>query len=399
MKAMPETSHARFDPIVRSEMPELDTIRGTAILMVLFYHGYFWSGGLKGLTGIEKAFVEITRPGWLGVNLFFVLSGFLITGILLDSKSAPHYFRRFYTRRALRILPAYYGILLVLLFYGLRPRSFLALSFFYLSNVTVLFGVKAAYPVLWSLAVEEHFYLLWPAVVHKLSSWAVERCALGIVCVVPLLRAGSFLLGWTDGLSAFTWLVADGLAMGAWLAATVRRPEFTRRQLVRISSAAMGLAISATFLGARFGILTREKLLGATFQETCGNLAFLGVLGFFLLIGTSESKSLVQRPVMSFFGYISYGLYLVHLLVFQIYDQLIKELPFQFPAQAGRFEFTTLRFVVCVAISTALAFLSRRYFEAPFLRMKNRFEVADPARVHGRAGQHIEVLGAPVQES
>ena len=84
---MPQAAQDRFDPIIRSEMPELDTIRGTAILMVLLYHGYFWSGGLKGLTGIQKAFVEITRPGWLGVNLFFVLSGFLITGILLDSKS------------------------------------------------------------------------------------------------------------------------------------------------------------------------------------------------------------------------------------------------------------------------------------------------------------------------
>jgi peptidoglycan/LPS O-acetylase OafA/YrhL len=399
MNTMPQAAQDRFDPIIRSEMPELDTIRGTAILMVLLYHGYFWSGGLKGLTGIQKAFVEITRPGWLGVNLFFVLSGFLITGILLDSKSAPHFFQQFYTRRALRILPAYYGILLVLLLYGLKPRSFLTLSFFYLSNVTVLFGVKAAYPVLWSLAVEEHFYLLWPAVVHKLSSRAVERCALAIVCVVPLLRAGSYLLGWTGGLSAFTWLVADGLAMGAWLAAFVRRPEFTRRQLIWISTAAFVTAVSATIIGARFGILTREILLGASFQETCGNLAFLGVLGFFLLAGTSKWKFLVRRPVMSFLGYISYGLYLIHLLIFQIFDQVVRESRFQFPAQAGVFAFMTLRFVVCIAISVAIAFLSRRYFEGAFLGMKNRFGVTHKASVTTRAAEQIEALGLPVQES
>jgi len=165
--------------LLRSRMPELDTIRGIAVLLVLFFHGFGFRYGVQGLSGFPKLFVAATLPGWMGVNLFFVLSGFLITGILLDTKPKAGYYRSFYTRRALRILPLYYGVLLLLAVLtrtGWVNRqaswAFLALSFFYLSNVTGLFGVPMQYGVLWSLAVEEHFYLLWPAAVRSLSALA-----------------------------------------------------------------------------------------------------------------------------------------------------------------------------------------------------------------------------------
>jgi peptidoglycan/LPS O-acetylase OafA/YrhL len=130
------------------------------------------------------------------VYLFFVLSGFLITGILLDSKPKPQYYRRFYIRRALRILPVFYLLLLLLI---LMPRTgwlehrdvgwpFIGLSFFYLANVTNLFGVPAQYAALWSLAVEEHFYLVWPTVVCALSRRAAAWCAAVIFIACPMLR-------------------------------------------------------------------------------------------------------------------------------------------------------------------------------------------------------------------
>src|SRR5580658_7311403 len=100
--------------LLRPKMPELDSIRGVAILMVLFYHGFATRQNLDAFSGFPKLFVWLASPGWVGVNLFFALSGFLITGILLDSKNHPQYYRRFYLRRALRILPAYYGLLLLL---------------------------------------------------------------------------------------------------------------------------------------------------------------------------------------------------------------------------------------------------------------------------------------------
>ena len=148
-------------------MPELDCVRGVAILMVLLYHGFATRQNLDAFSGFPKLFVWLVSPGWTGVNLFFALSGFLITGILLDSKPRPQYYRRFYLRRALRILPAYYALLILLALlghYGMQEDSvsfaFLGLSAIYLANVTVFFGVPMQFGILWSLAVEEHFYLI-----------------------------------------------------------------------------------------------------------------------------------------------------------------------------------------------------------------------------------------------
>jgi hypothetical protein len=145
--------------LLRPRMPELDTIRGIAVLLVLFFHGFGFRYGVHGLSGLAKVFVAATLPGWIGVNLFFVLSGFLITGILIDTKSKADFYRSFYIRRALRILPLYYAVLLILAILtrtGWVDRqaswAFLGLSFVYLSNVTGLFGVAMHYGVLWSLA-------------------------------------------------------------------------------------------------------------------------------------------------------------------------------------------------------------------------------------------------------
>ena len=105
-------------------MPELDSLRGVAILAVLLYHGFAWKFGATGFPRPASVFMNITRGGWAGVNLFFILSGFLITGILLEAKASPDYYHRFYRRRILRILPAYYAILILLtLFGGSRPLT------------------------------------------------------------------------------------------------------------------------------------------------------------------------------------------------------------------------------------------------------------------------------------
>jgi peptidoglycan/LPS O-acetylase OafA/YrhL len=152
------------EALLRPVMPELDSLRGIAVLLVLFFHGFNYPGLVwSQFKGPSRLFITACLGGWTGVYLFFVLSGFLITGILLDSKPKPHYYRRFYIRRALRILPAFYLILLLLI---VLPRTgwlehrkvglpFIGLSFLYLANLTPLFGVPEHYAVLWSLAVEE----------------------------------------------------------------------------------------------------------------------------------------------------------------------------------------------------------------------------------------------------
>jgi peptidoglycan/LPS O-acetylase OafA/YrhL len=353
-------------------MPELDSLRGVAVLLVVFYHGFFWSNNLAGLTGAARLFVNLTRFGWLGVNLFFVLSGFLITGILVDSRNKELYYRRFYVRRALRILPAFYAVLFILTLMPGQNGRYLILSFFYLSNFAPLFAIPMTYAMLWSLAVEEHFYLVWPLIARNLSNLWLLITATLITIIVPILRAAAFASGQSAG-SGYTWLVADGLAMGAILAIFVRQPKFCRRALAQLSAGAVGATALLALFGTPFGILSRLKPLGATLMLTAAHLFFLGVLGFTLLIGTSEWSFLVNRPVLQFFGKISYGLYLIHWIVFTWWDDVCRKFWPGPPPFTGRGGLLLLRFLGVGGVATGLAYLSRRYFEEPFLRIKNRY--------------------------
>ena len=167
-------------PLLRRFIPELDVLRGIAILGVLFFHGFRADYGELRFTGVRRLLIFATQPGSLGVNLFFVLSGFLITGILLESRSRPDYYRRFYTRRALRILPAYYSLLILLGLLHQASAGFLGLSFIYLSNMTNFFAVSMDYHPLWSLAVEEHYYIIWPSVVKNLKPRLLAQFSLAI---------------------------------------------------------------------------------------------------------------------------------------------------------------------------------------------------------------------------
>jgi peptidoglycan/LPS O-acetylase OafA/YrhL len=365
--------------LVRTQMPELDSVRGVAILAVVFYHGLFWSNNLKGLTGAVKFFVNLTRFGWLGVNLFFVLSGFLITGILIDSRNSRHFYRRFYIRRALRILPVFYLVLLVLALMPGQNRNYLLLSFFYMSNLAPLFAIPMTYTMLWSLAVEEHFYMIWPWIVHRATNGAILVYASAIVIAVPIVRAFSFMTGPTEGFSYYTWLVADGLAMGCILAVYVRRPQFSRRGLKRFCAAALGLCAMMALFGFPFGILSRLRLLGATFMLTAAHLLFLAVLGFTLLLGTSGWSFLVDRPILKFFGKISYGLYLIHWMVFAWWDAITKNSRFSLSNTDGHTFLLFLRFLIGGGVAVGLAYLSRWYFEEPFLKFKDRIDDPRPA--------------------
>lgn len=361
------------EPIVRPFMPELDVVRGTAILLVLLYHGFSWSNGWAGLHGMARWFVIATDGGWTGVNLFFVLSGFLITGILLNSRESQHYFRNFYVRRALRILPLYFATLIVLAVTRQASAGFLLCSFFYISNLSWIFGVPPYYGLLWSLAVEEQFYLLWPAVVSRISTRAVLLTGVTIVALSPLLRAWTFAAGHPERLHTATWLIADGLALGALIAAFVRMPYCSRRKLATVAWALIAASLLLVGLGFRHGITTRSTLLGAAFQESIVNWMWAGLFIFVLLIGTSRLKPVVHFRPLRFLGEISYGLYLLHLFAFDIYDHLIAP---RFPLlvnRSGNMALISFRFFASCSIAIAIAFASRRLFEERFLRMKSAF--------------------------
>lgn len=361
-------------------LKQLDVLRGVAILLVLGRHIDPPAAGMLPSVGLV---VDLLRQiGWMGVDLFFVLSGFLVSGLIFKEHSTSGAFRtkRFLIRRAFKIYPLYYLLLLLglawlwptLHTYPAGPSGTAFAEAIFMQNYYPGYGY---YPLghTWSLAVEEHFYLAWPAVVRKLSSAALAKTILVIILFEPVARAVSFAMGWAVGISYYTWLVADGLAIGAALALYVRSPQFSRRGLATISGGLATLAILMLKFGAPYGILTRLRLLGAALQLTSVNMLFAGLLGITLLLGTSRYAFLVKPAALRFFGNISYGLYLIHCLPFYWYDDIAKA---YWPGLSeGRAGLILMRFIIASAAAVLAAALSRRYFEEPFLRLKDKFAV------------------------
>ena len=366
-------------PLVRRFMPELDVLRGIAVLGVLLFHGFRAEYGDWAFTGVRKIFVFVTQFGVLGVNLFFVLSGFLITGILLDSRSRPDYYGRFYTRRALRILPAYYSLLILLGVLHQASGAFLGLSFVYLSNMTSLFNVSMDYHPLWSLAVEEHYYIVWPSVVRKLRARWLALLSLGLCVAVPLLRAVAFHYGYFEGREWYTWFSADGLAEGSLLA-LVLRTQVSRKSAAAGAILLMSMAAVMVVAGAPLGLASRQTALGASLQLTLVNTFFSGLLLFFLVLGSGSWRHLVDSATLQFFGYISYGLYLFHPLTFRLYDKFVKAFWPELQPTLAQFHLIVVRFVIVSTVAVGVSYLSRRYYEEWFLRLKDRL-APEPAEV------------------
>jgi peptidoglycan/LPS O-acetylase OafA/YrhL len=218
--------------------PRLDGLRGLAILLVMLYHTTHY--GLA-RTALDEALTIVPSVGWSGVDLFFVLSGFLITGILLGTRDGTTYYRAFYARRVLRIFPLYYATLAFFLLVVPQLPFFAAVDHFwnpgasreqfwywlFLSNVqAALTGAwqHQTLDISWSLAIEEHFYLLWLLVVRYASERRLLICAGTIVARCCCARR------WCAGaspLAAYTLTPCrlDTLATGAAIAILARRGE------------------------------------------------------------------------------------------------------------------------------------------------------------------------------
>ena len=222
-------------------IPALDGVRGLAVLMVVLVH---YGGGAKSPNPLIHFIGLIIKTGWTGVTLFFLLSGFLITGILWDSRDTPHWWRNFYARRSLRIFPLYYAsLLLVLVGAAFSHTLRLCLSniwiyALYLQNMPSLIprAVTLASPLLighfWSLAVEEQFYLIWPFVITRMKTL---RQAENLCLAVFFLSAIFRLIIWTWHPNPFSYnqslpARAGELALGGYLAMRFRRDGLHRIQ-------------------------------------------------------------------------------------------------------------------------------------------------------------------------
>src|SRR5882757_9309851 len=293
-------------PLLRPVMPELHSLRGIACLAVLFFHGLsvYIPETATGAAGILR---DLTSGGHYGVNLFFVLSGLLITNILLNERERPDYFPRFYKRRVLRILPPFYMMIILLAMYGLSPR-FLGLSMLHIANLAPILGVPLAYGPFWSLAVEEQFYLLWPTLARKIPLRALIFLLLAVI-------AGNLRLAFQPEphlwASMTLWYSSHGLALGALLTIFLRSIYATRRNAGMMAAA---LALSGGLL---------RLIPNDVTQSMACELVFGALLLGALLFATSRFERWTRPRILLFFGEISYGLYLVHILVFALYRHVV----------------------------------------------------------------------------
>jgi peptidoglycan/LPS O-acetylase OafA/YrhL len=344
-------------------IPALDGLRAIAVLMVLVTH--FWGDPAE-----HPLLNRLAAAGWAGVDLFFVLSGFLITSILLASKERPHYYRNFYARRTLRIFPLYYLVLAVVLialpFVSTLPTQLMAdrwLYFAYLSNVALAIGGWQLFliDITWSLAIEEQFYLGWPSIVRALTtSRLVIVCAILLV-LAPIARLVAFdALGWR-WIHMATPFRLDAFAVGGLLA-VVHVSHRAAAALFGVS----GLALLTLVLTGRFA---RDSFLVGTVGYSLTALTS----GAALKLATA-SRWLAWRPLRRI-GEVSYGMYLLHPIclvaisvAFGVIEADIMKLTgWPLPdAVLG-----LLLASVGVYVAAAICY---RLYETPFLRLKRYFE-------------------------
>jgi peptidoglycan/LPS O-acetylase OafA/YrhL len=315
----------------------------------------------------------ILGHGWLGVDLFFLLSGFLITGILMDSKDRPQYFRNFYIRRVLRIMPLYFAVVLVWsIFYRGHGRYFLLSSIFG-ANLAPILHIAAPHGpgVLWSLAVEEHFYLLWPAIVYLL-----DRRKVLILCSVlfigcPILRAIFAARGMNpEAIYNLSWFRFDGLAAGAALAIWARSEHSERQSARKIAATLLGALGAISLAGLPFGLFGTKTVAAVALRYTQAYLFFGALFILTLVYRDTKWTALLRRPFMQFTGALSYCLYLVHLSLGDLYQSLYAR---QHIFHLGPTSTVLVRGAFFVAASFGVAVLSRKYLEEPFLALKDKF--------------------------
>ena len=383
-----------------TRLPALDGLRGIAILLVLFLHfGQFGHGLPAPDVFIDKLFIRLARTGWLGVDLFFVLSGFLITGILCDTKGTARYFRQFYARRVLRIFPLYYAALALFLVilpaflpnhWVLRDLKSDAFWYWtYLYNIKVAatgFQPSSALGHFWSLAVEEQFYLVWPVIVLWLSrKQLIVACGIAIVAALACRLA----LSVTEFVVLpDVWMPArmDALAVGAFIAIMVRQT----RGLAIMRRWAAPIAIAAVI---PLGVLLRYNIALLTVAHTLGALLFGAIL---VLCLAASPRSTVARAMGSstlrFFGRYSYALYVFHLPLLWFKPAFTLDfIPTVFGSQLPAYlSWLAMSIGACVAI----ALVSWHLIEMPFLRLKRYFPYESPL-----VTSSVDVMGVDQKET
>jgi len=344
------------------KIPQLDAVRGIAILLVLIHN----------TDAFPSLHLEaISTYGWMGVDLFFVLSGFLITGILLEAKQSESYFKNFYARRCLRIWPLYYSVLIFmfLIVPHLHPSD--AHDIFqrsspwwayplFLQNFLVAVPAEAAgaLGVTWSLAIEEQFYLIWPLVVRCFSAAQIKRIAIFVILASPPLRL--FLVGHHVNIYSSFFCRLDGLMAGALLAVVLRTKTFEPARYVKLAWASFLIAACLAILA------DNHQVRWIAFSMT--SLASVSLVYVALFSLGKWVQWFFRNRFLTYTGIISYGLYLLHKIPLDVAKEV----------HADRRSFLSIFMIL--ASSYLLAAISYVLLEKPFLKLKRFFDLRAAAR-------------------
>jgi peptidoglycan/LPS O-acetylase OafA/YrhL len=381
--------HARSGPTssgivgtAENHILALDGIRGLAILLVLYHH-LFLSNPNSG-NRIFDFLNAIRASAFVGVNLFFALSGFLITGILLDTVSSPNFFRTFYARRTLRIFPLYYGVLLGLLLFT-KPLHFAwnGWQYFYLtytSNLVLwphapLILQRISIDHFWSLQVEEQFYLVWPLILHRVRSLrSLIRLSM-IACITVLLIRIALVAGRPYLHNVYlpyspTFSCVDNLLFGCCLCALLRT---TLRQQVLDFAPRIFTLCALVLTGAAIlnhGLDWERSIFIPTIGFSLIGISCAALIAMSLRPG-SRTKQLFNHPILRFFGKYSYGLYVFH---YPLGCLMTRPVRFFIDAHfhSKALGVITAAIVVCIA-SILVALLSYHFYESLFLKLKKHF--------------------------
>jgi peptidoglycan/LPS O-acetylase OafA/YrhL len=353
--------------------PELDGLRFLAFFAVFIHHALGQDPPVRwqhrGFSPDMASWVATTLTGGgYGVDLFFCLSAYLITELLVreHERFGSVNAWRFWTRRALRIWPLYYAFVifaaLPILNHALSGREFVAFALFFANWQIAFHGypISVAAP-LWSVAIEEQFYLVWPWVVRLLSPARIRSLCLGMLALALATRALLVAGGvHHPGIWCNTFARLDPIALGALLAIVLRgrAPDLSRAARWALIAAALGTIV----LVAHF-VPVDAPVLG--YAQVWSYLAVGLACAAILLATITDIPGLLGRQVPVFLGRISYGLYVVHALGLKLAGNVVSH------SYGSRQPL--LKFVLGFGITLALATASYYALERPFLRMKARF--------------------------
>ena len=361
-------------------LSQLDGMRGLAVAAVVLHH-------LSNILNLDLsnrvniAVLDFFHLGWLGVDIFFVLSGFLITGIILKERQQPCFWRNFYLRRAYRILPIFTVVFAVTIFavHYFSPQTRITSGYvlaviFFLANWTVFSPHHL--PILqhlWSLAVEEQFYFLWPQVAKRWTKPAVLRLAVFMALMSECLRLVFAMQHRGSGyVLRMTPTRLDGISVGAALAVSLTMPA-TRQFLFRwwrsiAISAAIAFLVACTIMHGR---LVDDNNWGQVL-----GIPPVIVLTAMMIYGASESllssgiAYVLNHPILTYLGRRSYALYLIHEPIRYSVQQ--SRMQGRLAALPGGVAMNWLFFGCVLLVSLLLAELSWRLIESPAQNLRRR---------------------------